>query len=89
MFDDHPPPPDDALLYALLIHGPRLDQRQPCFADIVFPTSDCEGYAEKRIRLFDRFSSLIAKATFNEEQVEDTAQPTLRGEAGQKKSKSV
>jgi hypothetical protein len=32
---------------------------------------------------------MIAKATFTEERVEDTAQPTLRGNTEQKKSKSV
>lgn len=89
LFEDRPPPPEGALLYAILIHGPRADQRQPFFADIVFPTSDCDGYAEKRIRLFDKFSSMLAKATFNEERVEDTAQPTLRGNTEQKKSESV
>ena len=57
---EEPPPSPDALLYALIIHGPANEdgvQRFPSFVHVVFPTSDCSDYID-RLDLLARFRDL-------------------------------
>ncbi len=53
------PPPPDATLWALVIHGPAdsRDGRLPGFVHVVFPTSDCADYID-RIDLLARFREI-------------------------------
>jgi hypothetical protein len=71
---------DEWKLYAILLHG-QADPRIPAFADIVFPTRDCKGYAAPRIRLFDEFAEVVlAKTSFAEEIIPDEITPVLRND---------
>ena len=75
LFEPQKTPSPDALLYAILIHGGVKDQ--PGFADIVFPSPDCDRYLA-RIQLFQRYTEFAKKVTVTEEIVPDTAAPRLR-----------
>lgn len=53
-------PPDDAVLYGILLHGPDLQNRaRPEFAHIVFPDQTCKRYVA-RINLFHRYRDLVS-----------------------------
>jgi hypothetical protein len=59
------------------MHGPA-DNNTPAFCDIVIPAADCKGYVA-RIRLFDRFPSLVASLTdYQEEVIQPVVEPKLR-----------
>lgn len=53
------PPPDDAKLYAILLHGPLGGGllASPSFINVAFPGSDCESYVD-RFNLLDYFPVL-------------------------------
>lgn len=52
-------PPDDAVMYVMLLHGPDRERRyQPSFAEIVFPTGNGLAY-DHRVDLFARFPELV------------------------------
>jgi hypothetical protein len=85
-----PAPPDDAPLYAVLIHAPKADdQRAPWFANIRFPLPDCKKWATGKIELLKDFTSARdAKETFEEERVEDQVLTQLRDDAAKNTGKS-
>lgn len=79
LFGTDAPPPIDAPLYAILVHGPGPDDpSRPAFAFIGFPSPDCNEWVDK-IDLFGRFHELLAPASQVEaETIEDIIQPQLR-----------
>ena len=78
---EQPAPDPDALLYALIIHGPHKedrDQRFPAFICVVFPTSDCSAYID-RLDLLARFRDLPElKAIPAIEQIPDALRISVR-----------
>ncbi|CBE68395.1 MAG: hypothetical protein F9K13_02680 [Candidatus Methylomirabilis oxygeniifera] len=59
LFEQNTPPPDDALFYAILLHGPDpREAKQPLFAQIAFPDKTLQSYVHK-IDLFSRFEPVI------------------------------
>jgi hypothetical protein len=59
LFIPHAPPPDDAYVYAVLLHGIDPTQpNQPAFGKIAFPTQDLQTHLHE-IDLFDRHRELV------------------------------
>jgi hypothetical protein len=81
-----PPPDPDAPLYAILCHGPSVDNPSlPAFADIRFPLPGCLAWAPGRIRLFERYPNAAqAKHSFQEEKIEDQILGQLKPNARKK-----
>jgi len=70
LFIKDTPPPDDAQLYAILLHGPDpTEPRQPLFAQIAFPDKACQSYVHE-IDLFSRFSALVESLRIPQEEAE-------------------
>lgn len=68
LFLHNDPPPSDADLYAILLHGPSKDDTiYPSFMRIVFPNTDCTEYATDHIDLIQRFSDIREQAPVTEE----------------------
>jgi hypothetical protein len=78
---EEPPPSPDALVYALIIHGPAEDdhtQRFPGFVRVVFPTSDCSDYIDQ-LDLLARFRELPEfKSITGTEEIPDKLQIGVR-----------
>lgn len=63
-------PPDDAQLYAILLHGPDpAEPRQPLFGQVAFPDKACLSYVHE-IDLFSRFEALVGSLRVPREEAE-------------------
>lgn len=64
MFKERTPPPDDALLYAIVLHGPLGGGllSSPSFLHVGFPARECDHYAD-RFDLLDQFPVLQSEIT--------------------------
>lgn len=87
---EDPPPPDEAPLYAILIHAPHPENPlAPWFANIRFPLPDCKSWAPEKIELLTSYPSAgRAKRTFEEERIEDQVLGQLREDAKKNTGKS-
>ena len=80
----------DALLYAILIHGPALDSvARPQFAHVVFPSPDIKGYVA-RIRLEKRYPQYFSPLEDNGvENVADQATVEILSDITRHSRKSI
>jgi hypothetical protein len=63
------PPQDDALLYAILLHGPDVnDLKRPGFMTIAFPNSRCTEYVHA-IDLFRKFADVEQAVRTNDVEI--------------------
>lgn len=88
LFDPEPVPPPDALLYAILLHGPdSLEPSRPGFINVVFPNKNCKAYVGS-IDLMLKFNTLTTEIwSVKEEIVKDELSIKLREDAKQQAEK--
>jgi len=79
MFMEPEPPPDDSMLYALLLHGPLGGGllASPAFIHIAFPGRDCDKYID-RFNLLDYYPLLHAEMTKQPAAEIERKKPVLR-----------
>ena len=90
LFEPDEPPPQDGMLFAILLHGAsKRDPRRPDFVQVAFPDAECKHYIH-RIDLFaiPRFKSLANELwPARVEEVEDDLDMGLRSDAKKKNRK--